>query len=196
MSITGVFPKSGPRPTNSHAERRVHEALARKGALPKGMVAWHSLAFTWEGDEIELDFVIAHPERGLLVLEIKGGQITLEDGRWHQNGRLLDGKSPATQASDGAHAIERWLKRELGRNDYPPFAYALWFPEMSEPVPIAAGDAAGRILGAESLLWSAHAIDSLFDQLVPKKRPPKPFIRTLHKLWGESAPPSSHAGRS
>src|SRR5690606_38192219 len=64
-----IYPRSGPRPTGSKAEKRVYRALA--AALPDGWVAWHSLKLRvgahYEG---EGDFVIAAPDRGLLVLEV------------------------------------------------------------------------------------------------------------------------------
>ena len=30
----------------------------------------------------EIDFVVAHPEEGVLCIEAKGGAVKLEDGRW------------------------------------------------------------------------------------------------------------------
>jgi hypothetical protein len=188
MAIQGMYPKSGPRPTSSHAERRIHAALSRPLALPTGMVGWHALAFTHDRRELELDFVIAHPDRGLVVVEAKGGQITVEDGFWHQNGARM-AESPPTQATGAAHALARWLKKELGPLDFPPFTYALWFPDMSDP-PIRAGDAVGRMLGAEALTWTSDAIVSLCERLLPSRTPPKPFVHLLHHLWGESSPPS------
>jgi hypothetical protein len=60
------------------SERVVYEALRE---LPAGFVVLHS--FPWlrptrdlSGEPLregEADFVILHPERGLLVLEVKGG---------------------------------------------------------------------------------------------------------------------------
>ncbi len=107
--IDGMHPKSGPRPTDSHAERRIYEALAREGALPEGVVGWHSLAFTVNNREHEIDFLLAHPERGFIAIEAKGGQIKLEDGFWLQNGQRM--KAPPTkQAIDAAHALARYLR--------------------------------------------------------------------------------------
>ena len=88
MAKAGLFPREGPRPTRSYAERSVYRALATQ--LPKGWTAWHSLRVraekTWEG---EGDFVLAIPDRGALVLEVKGGAIEVRDGRWLENGRAM-----------------------------------------------------------------------------------------------------------
>src|SRR5512143_525420 len=90
-----VHPVEAPRPTTSDAEREVWSALKKR--LPAGWRAWHSLrlraAKGWLG---EGDFVLAHPERGVLVLEVKGGHLEQRDGRWFQNGEPLD-PSPLTQ---------------------------------------------------------------------------------------------------
>ncbi len=39
------------------------------------------------GQDGESDFVLAIPDRGPLVLEVKGGTIKVDDGRWFQDGR-------------------------------------------------------------------------------------------------------------
>src|SRR5690606_13594941 len=152
----------------------------RPGGLPEGVVGWHSLAFTQDRREYEIDFVVAHPERGLLVIEVKGGQITLEDGFWWQNGTRMR-NPPPRQATEAAHALEHWFRRELGPYDYATFGHALWFPDMSEP-PMQSGDARARTLGAEALAWTADAIDSLFERVLPRRPPPKPFVHLLHRL--------------
>jgi len=96
LPAPGVYPRENPRPTGSRAEVRVYEALRAK--LPSGWYAWHSLRVQTSGGWCgEGDFVIAEPRRGLLVLEVKGGAVEQHDGRWWQNGRLMDG-SPRDQA--------------------------------------------------------------------------------------------------
>jgi hypothetical protein len=47
----------------------------------------------------EGDFVIADPDRGLLVLEVKGGNIERCDGRWFQNDAPL-ASDPRAQGSE------------------------------------------------------------------------------------------------
>ena len=87
--MTGLWPRERPRPTKSDAEIKVYNALAKD--LPSGWSAWHSLSVrTEEGYEGEGDFVIAIPDRGFLVLEVKGGWIEQRDGRWFQNNKPLD----------------------------------------------------------------------------------------------------------
>jgi hypothetical protein len=103
--MPGVFPRQGPRPTQSHAEKTLYRALVEH--LPPTWTAWHSLKVRdgrhWEG---EGDFVLAIPERGFLVLEVKGGAIEQRDGPWFQPGfRVQAWKRPdrrAKRADQGA----------------------------------------------------------------------------------------------
>ena len=96
MSI--LWPKEMPRHTDSEAEKKVFEAL--KTGLPKGWQAWHSLRLRTRnaGQFVETDFVVSDPGKpALLLIEVKGGQIEISDGRWYQNGHLMD-PSPLNQA--------------------------------------------------------------------------------------------------
>jgi hypothetical protein len=98
MATPGVHPAAEPRPTRSQAERRVHDALPH--GAPAGWYAWHSLRLrTRVGFLGEGDFVIAHPARGLLVLEVKGGSVSQSYGLWYQNGVRME-PPPLKQALD------------------------------------------------------------------------------------------------
>src|SRR3954462_10300434 len=65
--------------------------------------------------EGEADFIIVHPERGAIVLEVKGGLIRYdgERRRWFQRSLRADDehgiKDPFRQAADGARAILAYL---------------------------------------------------------------------------------------
>ena len=62
--------------------------------------------------EGEADLIIAHSERGFLVIEIKSGPIARDaGGRWWAGGRPLD-RPPFQQAADSHHSLVRKL-REL-----------------------------------------------------------------------------------
>lgn len=106
-----LHPREEPRPTASHAERDVWRAFSRC-ALP--LTVFHSLRLRtkagWEG---EGDFVVCDPAVGLLVLEVKGGAITLRDGHWFQNGRKLD-KAPRDQGQAFVRKLHADLKAATG----------------------------------------------------------------------------------
>ena len=118
----GLYPQKIWRPTSSEAEQKVYSAL--KTGLPQGWYAWHSLKIRSENSyEGEGDFVFAIPEAGLLVLEVKGGNITLEDGHWLQNGKPMK-TSPRNQA----HRLKKLLLKALTIEGGPnPPQYSTWF---------------------------------------------------------------------
>ena len=67
---------------NSH-EDLMFEALA---TLPDTYYVFHSFSIVSIVDSIvyesETDFVIFHPQKGVLCLEAKAGQVKYEDGLW------------------------------------------------------------------------------------------------------------------
>lgn len=93
---------------NYPSEQAVYKALQ---GLPDGYVVLHS--FPWlrpirslEGaplQEGEADFVVLHPQRGLLVLEVKGGQPRLEGRTWVRGRQPM--KDPFRQAQRNRYAL-------------------------------------------------------------------------------------------
>ena len=70
--MPGLYPTRGLAYDCPISERKVYDALEK--ALPKNWYGWHSLKERTERFEIaETDFVIADPNQGILVLEVKGG---------------------------------------------------------------------------------------------------------------------------
>lgn len=130
------------------SERVVYEALR---GLPTGFVVLHS--FPWLRPmrdlagaplrEGEADFVILHPERGLLVLEVKGGRPELTGRSWSRGGKEL--RDPFEQARKSRYAlldaIEERTRRRLHRGlfahgDVVVFPHALFagvLPVNSDP---------------------------------------------------------------
>ena len=187
----GVYPREQPRATSSSAEVTVYDALRRQ--LPPGWYCWHSLAvFTEDREEAEGDFVIAVPERGMLVLEVKGGKIELRDGRWLQNGLAL-GKPPLFQAHRTAELIRR--RFEEARVFYPPFAHAVVFPDTAFSTSGGPDDVRDRVLDQYDLLALGEALPRLVERAVPRQKAHGlGWIEKLHDLWGESWIPDSGLG--
>jgi hypothetical protein len=184
-----VFPRGGPRSTVSRAEVAVYEALVR--GLPAGSRAWHSLRVrTRRGWEGEGDFVIAAPERGLLVLEVKGGAVRLADGIWYQGDRRMD-----TPPRDQANGYVRLLvdaMRERGC-EVPPYGVACAFPDVDFTDGPAAGDLDGLVIGRRQLAWLGEALPGLVDRALPHGLAPprsRKWIDVLHELWGETWVPT------
>ena len=81
-----IFPPQLDPDTESYAERRLYDLLAAQ--LPHDWIIFHSARWlsrdTRRGSrDGEADFVIVDPDRGVLVLKAKGGNIRCEGGQWY-----------------------------------------------------------------------------------------------------------------
>lgn len=183
MVAPGLYPQQAPRPTDSHAESAVWQALRTQ--LPAGWYAWHSLRVrTRKGWTREGDFVLAVPSRGLLVLEVKGGDVEQRDGRWLQNGRPME-PPPLEQA----HGTLRCLLDRLRELDCQPPAYgvALCFPDVAFSDPPGEDDLRDLVLGQHHLRWLGEALPALIERALPApRRQSGNWVARLPDLWGET----------
>ncbi|GIK76206.1 MAG: nuclease [Chloroflexota bacterium] len=119
------------------AERAVFEALSQ---LPDPFVVYYSVAWlsrrpAGDAQDGEADFVIAHPELGVLVLEVKGGAISYDGiiGEWtsvNRNGEVFHIKDPAAQARTSKHALLQKLQDMPGwSKDWLTIGHAVAFPD-------------------------------------------------------------------
>jgi hypothetical protein len=188
-----LYPASGARPTSSEAERTFFRALL--AGLPKGWTAWHSLRVRadtfWEG---ESDFVIAVPDRAILIVEVKGGAVECRDGRWLQNGAPMK-RTPRDQA----HGFLRLLKRKLEdtyNGPIPPILIATAFPQTPFQVAPSHGDLTDAVLGQQDLPWLGQALEALVTKQLARCEPVKDqgWSSALHRLWGETWVPRISLG--
>ena len=111
-----IYPDHPLGDTKSNAERKVFYAL--KDLLPDDYVVLHSVPIyhrTSEKDRLpsgELDFLVAHPSMGVIVIEVKGGGITFDSksGRWSSmafDGSVYEIKNPYEQAKKYSFCILR-----------------------------------------------------------------------------------------
>lgn len=95
-------------------------------------VSWQSMRGGREGDG-EADFVVIAPQKGILVIEVKGGGIDIEAGRWitiNRHGTRHQIKNPYEQATASKHALLNWLiNNNLGRSIR--VGHAVAFPHMT-----------------------------------------------------------------
>lgn len=115
-----MFPEHIPAETKSPAERKLFQAFREQ--LDDDYVVFHSV--NWLGKDAEgrpcdgeADFVIAHPERGILVVEAKSGEIRYERGEQTWWRRSRDGtwdlmkRNPIEQAMVSKHRLLQELRR-------------------------------------------------------------------------------------
>lgn len=124
-------------PTESAAERRLYEGFLEQ--LDDVYVVYHSVDWVLAGrgapEQGEADFVVAHPEHGVLVLEAKGGSIAYDPAtrRWTQRGRsgahTLD-EDPFNQAKGEMHSLVRILEAQPGWDEWmPSYGYGVAMPD-------------------------------------------------------------------
>lgn len=98
---------------DEHSEKVVAKYLR---GLPAPWIAIHHVS--WQGlrdgrqGDGEADFVLIHPQHGILVLEVKGGGVHLESGRWCSTdrfGHVHAIKNPYEQAIASKYALIEWL---------------------------------------------------------------------------------------
>lgn len=124
-------------PTDSAAERRLYEGFLEQ--LDDAYVVYHSVDWVVAGrkgrNEGEADFVVTHPELGLLALEVKGGRVAFDPNskRWTQTGHSgthVLGEDPFHQARDGMHSLVRILEGQPGWERWrPSYGFGVAFPD-------------------------------------------------------------------
>lgn len=113
------------------SELKTFEALQ---ALPDDWHILHSVAWIGpRGNRVgdgEADFVLIHPSHGIIVLEVKGGGIEVERGRWRSIGRsrTYEIKDPYRQATQSKVNLYKWLKRTQGLDV--PTGHGVVFPDL------------------------------------------------------------------
>jgi Nuclease-related domain/AAA domain/UvrD-like helicase C-terminal domain len=123
--------------TESSAERQLYEGFLEQ--LDDPYVVFHSVDWVLADrrgrpEQGEADFVIAHPEAGVLVLEVKGGELRYDPARkrWTQGGRSgrhALKEDPFHQAADEMRSLVRILEAQPGWDEWKPsYGYACGFP--------------------------------------------------------------------
>lgn len=118
----------------SPAERKLYELL--RDDLPSDYVVFHSVA--WLARDLrsgaqdgETDFIVAHPERGVLVLEVKGGRINYDGptNQWYSGVNAI--KDPFEQARRNKHSLLAKLKDlPYWRERWLTIGHAVAFPDV------------------------------------------------------------------
>jgi hypothetical protein len=81
----------------------------------------------------EADFVVIHPEKRILVIEVKSGVIDYKNGLWTQTNTITGFTkiiSPFAQANKSKFEIIERLNSELRLGRTPLVCHAVWFPSF------------------------------------------------------------------
>jgi hypothetical protein len=182
-----LFPFHGLPQIAPDSERKVYAAIA--SALPPGWTAWHSLKLrNLAGEFAEGDFIIADPERGILILEVKGGIVVKQSGQWLQNGRPMK-MGPLEQA----HRVRKFLLEKFKEKGIvsPAIGVAVVFSDTCCDDQPTQADLEGRVLGSRELSYLEKILPEFLDKALPvgfRQIPSPGCIDFLYELWCESWP--------
>ena len=113
-----VYPGAGSEDTSSQAEIELLELFDE---LPDEFTVIHSAKWITHdtrqhGTIGEADFVVAHPQHGVLILEVKGGEISVERNKWFSTDRYRTKHrlkmDPFDQAERSRFALLTWLQND------------------------------------------------------------------------------------
>ncbi len=144
-----MYPQWLPTSGKSNAERKLFDLLS--AYLPdEYTVLWsidwtvpRSAAYGGGVQESEVDFLIVHPEKGILVLEVKGGGVGYDGTRheWYTinaKGERHALHDPFDQGRNSAHALRRELTQRVPQvwlqsaSRQSIFGYAIVVPDISK----------------------------------------------------------------
>jgi hypothetical protein len=122
----------------SHAEAELYEAFREQ--LPDDVLVLHSFAWLecprgWPPRDAESDFVVLDPNRGILVVEVKGGSVLYDPQRgWH--GESRSGPFPITDPFEQGRKGKFAVLHELQENKRWPrpkivLGHAAFFPDIT-----------------------------------------------------------------
>lgn len=174
-----MYPDVPPGDLEHTSEEPVYVAL--RDQLGDDYAVLHSYPWLrpWRGEALlegEADFVVVHPQRGILVLEVKGGHVRHDGRRWFRDTSSgpEEFQDPFTQARKNMHALLDIIKersgKRLGREDVA-HGYAVVFPHLDyEGSPPPHADKA-IIISRRHLPMMAQAIEAAYKAWTSVARP-------------------------
>lgn len=97
-----LFPPDFDFTTVEHSERRVAEFFVK--GLDDSWYVIPQIPILSKGKDFEIDLILLSHDHGMFIVEVKGGRITVENGKWKTWDHILK-KSPTEQAVKAKHAL-------------------------------------------------------------------------------------------
>ncbi len=124
------------RPTSSTAEKRLYRLF--QDELSDAFIVIHGARWIAKKPQQktngEVDFLVIHPELGILLLEVKGGGIRVERDTWYSrdaSGELHVIKDPVHQVQDSLYALRDHLgSSRLGHGSSIYLCHGVVFPDV------------------------------------------------------------------
>lgn len=135
-----MYPTEIDPETKSDAERLLYNQFQQQ--LPDEYIVFHSVA--WQSPGVsrpttldgEADFVIAHPQLGIIVVEAKGGVIRFDAVRhlWtstERSGRINQIKDPFLQAKNNKYSLRELIRGRLRTGYSINLGHGVAFPDAA-----------------------------------------------------------------
>lgn len=184
----------------SSAEFDLYHQL--RDQLPNSYIVFHSVAWQAIGrngrpQDGEADFVIAHPDNGILVIEVKGGSVRYhpQTKKWtsySSSGRAYPVKDPFAQARVAKYTLIELLKQMLPQVKHINMGHAVAFPEAYlGPQPLGADKPRAIILDmadvADLTTWVKDALGYWRGRHSKKESAPRAVaLEALMRLLGKT----------
>lgn len=198
-----LIPKVDPHTIANSGERAV--AVALKEQLPDHCLVYHS--YPWlrrqqheqTGKEYlqpgETDFIIVHPDKGVMILEVKAGALTYQPdtGAWTRSWGLDPG-DPFAQAERNKYALWDRIKAHPHIGDGPTkftVGHAVALPDSRVTGPLPANVDRAILLDADALRDLNGALNRAYDAWC-RVRNPQPLDQSQLDAIVESISPAMH----
>jgi hypothetical protein len=168
----------------SPGEVRVFDAL--RDGLSDDWLVFFSVGFVRRdhatgAQDGEIDFVLCHPDEGIVCLEVKGGDLECRHGEWHRRAgaERTRVKDPFAQVTDHKYALGETIDRVDGWRAKDLFiVHAVGLPDIPVHSLVLAPDAPAEIVidrrGFEDPAASLEKVLAFHRGSRDKRRPPGP----------------------
>lgn len=165
--------------TLEHSERRVCQSFVDQ--LDDTWLVVPHVPILVDHNDHEIDLLLVCPTRGALVVEVKGGVLSVKGGKWSSNGHSLK-RSPAEQAMKSKYALLKRMSAAGVDMKRLFVAYAVAFPDVGDVPPEGYGpDTPVEIVFAKpQLAFPDEALAKVLREHEPV--PPEQLARFLHAL--------------
>lgn len=189
-----MIPKQPHPDTKSQAELRLFKAFAQQ--LPLDYTVFHSVS--WQLRDVrsgsqdgETDFLLVHPDHGILIVEVKGGHIRYdgEADQWYTYNEPI--KDPFKQGRTNKYSLLEKLKElSYWRNRWITVGYAAAFPDVSVKGDLRLDAPRQLILDAADMAnlrpWTEQALHYLTGQRPDDTPLGRPGVEELVKTLSPS----------
>lgn len=198
MTMAKMIPSTPRDFAPASLEGVMFDGLAR---LPEEYYVFHSFRIVTVRDglirESETDFVIFHPEKGVICLEAKAGQVRYTDGIWYYgSGIEMDHGGPFEQARSNMRRLMRLFDNKGLKEEkkHCKFHSAVWFPSIARSdiykVNLPSDAPAETVMCKEDVFDPGTSVERIFSLPVPDKVSTSLTQRQSHLVLNRVLSPS------